>query len=495
MKGNNMELYNLLSGIEIIKSKVENKEIKYISSDSRRIKESYIFVALKGGKRNGNDYIEEAIKRGCVCIISDDENVFYEYDNVVLTYNTRRALSILWNNFYKSPTRNIKMIGITGTNGKTSSAYYLYSILKKSKKKVGLISTVECLIDDKRYEFGGGGETQDIISAMTTPDPEYLYEIFAKMRDCKIEYIVMEVSSHALELSKVYPIQFEIGVFTNLSKEHLDFHINMDNYFLSKLKLLYSSKYAIINADEEYSNRINRYINREFISFGTNDKSDCKISHIVEKVGGSVYSLNMNNKILRVETNICGRFFVYNSAVAAICAMLLNIDNIFILDGIRELTNIPGRMEKIIDGIYIDYAHTPLAMEGVINTTREIAQNKKIIVLFGCGGDRDRSKRAQMGKIATDLADIVIITSDNPRNEDQNIIINDIVMGVKEDAEYYVIPNRKEAIEFALKIRNDKILLLLGKGHEKYEIDSMGKHEFNEREIVETILSKNDKFN
>jgi UDP-N-acetylmuramoyl-L-alanyl-D-glutamate--2,6-diaminopimelate ligase len=175
--------------------------------------------------------------------------------------------------------------------------------------------------------------------------------------------------------------------------------------------------------------------------------------------------------------------------------MLLNIDNIFILDGIRELTNIPGRMEKIIDGIYIDYAHTPLAMEGVINTTREIAQNKKIIVLFGCGGDRDRSKRAQMGKIATDLADIVIITSDNPRNEDQNIIINDIVMGVKEDAEYYVIPNRKEAIEFALKIRNDKILLLLGKGHEKYEIDSMGKHEFNEREIVETILSKNDKFN
>ena len=490
-----MKLNDLLLGIEIIKSKVDNKEIKYIASDSRRIKDSYIFVALKGQKRDGNDYIEDAIKNGCACIITDDSNVFYEYDNVILTYNSRRALSILWDNFYKNPTKDIKVIGITGTNGKTSSAYYLYNILKESDKSVGLISTVECLINGEAIDFGGGGEIEDVVSAMTTPDPEYLYKIFALMRDNGVEYIVMEASSHALELSKLYPVHFEIGIFTNLSKEHLDFHKTMDNYFLSKLKLFYNSKYALINADDEYSKCINRYINRDFVTFGINRKSNCKISHIVEKVGGSVYSLNIYNKILRLEVSIPGHFFVYNSAVAAISAALLNINDEYILNGIRKLKNIPGRLEKIADGVFIDYAHTPCAMEGIIKAARKFAEGKKLTVLFGCGGDRDKSKRAEMGKIATELADATIITSDNPRNENRISIIQDIKRGIVKDSNCYVIPNREEAIKFALKIKNDGILLLLGKGHEKYEIDSYGKHKFDEREIVGNALRYNDQLN
>lgn len=495
MKGNDMRLNDLLLGIEIIKSKVEDKEIKYIASDSRRVKDSFIFVALKGQKRDGNCYIEEAIRNGCACVITDDSNVYYEYENVVLTYSARRALSILWNNFYGDPTKNIKVIGITGTNGKTSSAYFLYNILKESGKRVGLISTVECLINGDRIDVGGGGETLDIASAMTTPDPEFLYKFFSLMRDCNTEYIIMEASSHALELSKLYPIHFEIGIFTNLSREHLDFHKSLDNYFLSKLKLFYNCKYALINADDEYSKYINRYINRDFITFGFNRKSNCKISHVDEKAGGSVYSLNICNKILRLEVDIPGCFFVYNSAVAAISASLLNIEDEYILKGVGKLKNIPGRLERISEGVYIDYAHTPDAMEGVIKTARRFGNGKKITVLFGCGGDRDKSKRAEMGKIATSLSDATIITSDNPRSESRIAIIKDIMQGIVKGSDHYIIPDREEAIKFALQIKNDGILLLLGKGHEKYEIDSDGKHNFDEREIVISALKYNDQYN
>ncbi|MBQ9704010.1 MAG: UDP-N-acetylmuramoyl-L-alanyl-D-glutamate--2,6-diaminopimelate ligase, partial [Clostridia bacterium] len=462
-----MKLFDLLSGVEIIQSKMENKDIKYICSDSRRAEKDYIFVALKGEKRNGNDYIKEAINNGCSCIITDDKNSFYEYENTILTHNARRALSILWNKYYGNPTRDIKLIGITGTNGKTSSAFYVYTILREVQKRVGLISTIKCLINDEEYGYGSGGETLDIVAAMTTPDPEFLYKIFYDMKKANVEYIVMEASSHALELSKLYPLEFEIGVFTNLSEEHLDFHKNINDYFLSKLKLFYNCKYAVINYDDSYAKQISRYINKDFITFGKNEESTFKISNIVKKIGGSVYNLIYKDEIINVEISIDGEFSIYNSSVGVNCAYLSGVDIDGIKSGAKKLKNICGRIERVKDNIYIDYAHTPVAMENVLKTVRQFSMGKQIIALFGCGGDRDKSKRSKMGEIASRLADVTIITSDNPRGENKMEIINDIKSGVNENTVFYIIPNRRDAIEFALKMMDNHILLLLGKGHEK----------------------------
>ena len=327
---------------------------------------------------------------------------------------------------------------------------------------------------------------------MTTPDPEFLYKIFYDMKKANVEYIVMEASSHALELSKLYPLEFEIGVFTNLSEEHLDFHKNINDYFLSKLKLFYNCKYAVINYDDSYAKQISRYINKDFITFGKNEESTFKISNIVKKIGGSVYNLIYKDEIINVEISIDGEFSIYNSSVGVICAYLSGVDIDGIKSGAKKLKNICGRIERVKDNIYIDYAHTPVAMENVLKTVRQFSMGKQIIALFGCGGDRDKSKRPKMGEIASRLADVTIITSDNPRSENKMEIINDIKSGVNENTVFYIIPNRRDAIEFALKMMDNHILLLLGKGHEKYEIDVNGMHPFDERKIIDEVLKYND---
>lgn len=431
-----------------------------------------------------------ALKSGCSCIITDDENVYYEYEKTVLTYDSRRAIAVLWDNYYENPSKKLKIIGITGTNGKTSTAYFTYSILKASGKRVGMISTVKCLINDKLFSFGGGGESIDIYSAMTTPDPEYLYMILQRMVSENVEYVVMEASSHALELSKLYPLEFEVGIFTNLSRDHLDFHRTMENYFLSKVKLFYKCKYALLNFDDAYIKRIPRYLNREFISFGLSRCSDFYAKNIVFNVDSTEYILKHKNCEYDIKTYILGGFSVYNSLAAASAAITLGIDPKYIYEGIKNVDRIEGRIERICEGIFIDYAHTPQAFCEIIKAVRSFSNGKPLTVIFGCGGDRDRSKREIMGKYASRLADVVIVTSDNSRNEDKLGIIRDIERGIDKNSIYYVVPDRRDAIEFGVRLKGDGILLVLGKGHENYEIDKEGKHYFCEAEIIRDAVLK-----
>ena len=486
-----MKLFRLIEGIEILRSKVHfDIDIKNICSDSRKASENFVFVAIKGLNRNGNTYINEALEKGCSCIITDDESVYFEYDNTVLTYNSRRALAVLWDNFYKNPSKKLKIIGITGTNGKTSTSFFLYNILKRANKRVALISTVKCVIDDTLIDFGGGTEVTDTVSAMTTPDPEILYMLLNKMVEKNTEYLIMEASSHALELSKLYPIDFYIGIFTNLTPDHLDFHGSMENYFISKMKLFCKCQFAIINGDDKYGRKMPKYINRDFISYGLSKKNDYFANDISIGMDGVSYNLNNKEKRFIVETQISGIFSVYNSMAAIVAASIIGVENTTITSAIRDLKAIDGRLEKISDGIYIDYAHTPNAFEEIIKCVREFSKNKKLIVLFGCGGDRDKTKRGPMGKIASEMADVVIITSDNSRSEDKEAIIGDIITGINKNKPFYTVPDRREAIELGVGLREDNILLILGKGHEKYEIDKNGKHYFCEADVIKQALKK-----
>ncbi len=486
-----MKLFRLVEGIEIIRSKVHfDIDIKNICSDSRKAMKNSVFVAIKGLNRNGNNYINEALEKGCDCIITDDESVYFEYENTVLTYNSRRALAVLWDNFYKNPSKKLKIIGVTGTNGKTSTSFFLYNILKRANKKVSLISTVKCLINDVDVELEGGTEVTDAVSAMTTPDPEVLYKLLYRMVNENTEYLVMEASSHALELSKLYPIEFYIGIFTNLTCDHLDFHGDMENYFISKMKLFCKCEYALVNGDDKYGRKMPRYINRDFISYGLSRKNDYYADNISIGMNGISYSLNSNGLFLELESPISGIFSVYNSMAAAVASYIIGVENSCITGAIHDLKGIDGRMERISDDIYIDYAHTPDAFEEVIKCFKDISKNKKLIVLFGCGGDRDKTKRRVMGKIASEMADMVIITSDNSRSEDKEAIIADIITGINKNKPFYVVPDRREAIELAVGLREDNVLLILGKGHEKYEIDKNGKHYFCEAEIIKQALRK-----
>ncbi len=486
-----MSLDELLKGIKILKTSISlDEEVNVPSSDSRRVVKNGIFVAIKGQNRDGNDYIAQALELGAKCVITDDKNSFEKYKSCILVENSRLASSYIWSNFYKKPSSSMKMIGITGTNGKTSCAYFLYSILKSAKKRVGLISTVECLVNDDFYNSNGGSDVLDLHSAMTTPDPEILYSMLAKMRDEGIEYVVMEASSHSLELFKLAPIAFTAGIFTNLSSEHLDFHKNMSSYFNAKKRLFSKCDIAIINADDDYGRKILEQSICKSFSVSMLGEADFMATDVEISHKGSKYALKYDGDTLQIECNICGEFSVYNSMLALACALKLDIGKSDAINGILSLENISGRLERICnEDVFIDYAHTPYAIENVLKAIRKLNPSRHIIALFGCGGDRDKGKRAEMGKIASELADTVIITSDNSRTESPIEIIIDILKGIEKD-NFLVIPNRKNAIERAIKEKKQNdIILLLGKGHERYEIDKNGKHYFSEKDIVKDCLN------
>lgn len=485
-----MKLRELLVGIEVIKIKARlDLCICNVSSDSKSITSSSLFIAIKGERRNGNDYIDNAVNNGAIAIITDDESVYEKTKSSILVKNARRTLSYVWSNYYKNPQKELKIIAITGTNGKTSTSYFLYNILKRANKSCGLISTIECLINDEKIETGGGSEASDFVASMTTPDPKILFQILSQMRDAGVEIVVMEASSHSLEQEKLAAIRFLCGAFTNLSSEHMDFHKNMESYFLSKSRLFEKCDFSVVNIDDEYGRRIKEKFTNTY-TCSVNEKSDFLASNICVSDNGCEYEILDNKAKYLVKTKISGKYTVYNSMLAFAIAKLLNISSEDILEGIYNLKCIKGRLEKIEKtNIYIDYAHTPYAMENVINTVRHFEPQKRLIVLFGCGGDRDKEKRPKMGEIATKMADLTIITSDNSRSEDAVLIIKDILKGALPNSVYCIIPKREDAIKYAVKsLGENDVLLLLGKGHEEYEIDKKGKHYFNERKIVKSVL-------
>ncbi len=486
-----MRLCELLNGIQILKSNVKAECIaEYITNDHRRVKKNFVFVAIKGIKRNGADYIRSALEKGAVAIVTDEALSCNENTPYILVDNARSAIAKMWSNYYDNPSKSITTVAITGTNGKTSSAYFLYSILRTSNIPCGLISTIECLADGEKIDLLNEGSVMDINSAMTTPDPESLYFIYSIMRNKGVKIVVMEASSHALEQNRLDGIEIEIGAFTNLTSEHLDYHKNIDEYFKAKELLMKKSKICVVNVDDAYGKVLNEKYKEKTVTFSINSNADYYANECVVNLDGCKYRLKHNGHNIMIATKALGKFNIYNSMLAACCAKLLGIEEDNIILGIKCITQVKGRTERYKDkNIYIDYAHTPDAMKKVIELFKELEHQKKLIVLFGCGGERDKTKRFEMGKISTSLGDFTVITSDNSRQEEPNKIIADILEGVLSNKRFTVIINRKEAIKYiAKRLKENEVLLLLGKGHETYEITYEGKKHFDEREILDEVF-------
>lgn len=467
-------------------------EIKGIKSNSERIEKGDLFVCVKGLNKDGHNFVKEAEKRGASAILAERE---VDTDlPVIFDKNTRRVLPLLYNAWYGYPTKKLKLVGVTGTNGKTSVTYLLKAIFDASMHTTGLIGTVDSYLGDKKLERIAPTE----IANMTTPDPEELFRQLSLMEKGGAEYVFMEVSSHALALDKLEGLEFEAGVFTNLTPEHLDFHKDMEDYFDAKTKLFDKSKKKIINTDDPYGKRLKEMygtssgcsITRKCCEYFASDVRDMGVE-------GSEYYFVSPAKQFLVRTPLIGRFNVMNTLEAAACAIELGVAPSDIKCALSSMGGVRGRLERVKLGtisdysVFIDYAHTPDALKNLLDTVCRIRKcNERVVLLFGCGGDRDKSKRRKMGEIAAEYADFTVVTSDNSRSEKPEDIISEIVLGIG-NAPHTVIENRAEAIDYVIKTaKRGDIILLVGKGHEEYEIDRDGKHPFCEKKIAADAARK-----
>lgn len=480
-----MKLKDLLSGVDykVVKGS-EDKEINHIQYDSRKISKNDIFVCLSGFEVDGHNFANKAIEAGASVIICEKDIDFNSIDDTVTVLRVeegRKALATMSANFYDHPSEKLKLIGVTGTNGKTTSVYILKSILEKAGKKVGLVGTIANYIG-----------SQKVKSERTTPESLELQKLFKDMVDANCEYCVMEVSSHSLELDRVYGCKFEVGIFTNLTRDHLDFHKTFDNYYNAKFKLFERSKYSVINVDDNYGYRVLndlKKLDKKIMTYSIKDESDLRATDI--KLEEQDIIFNVNN--IEYKFVLPGEYNIYNALGTIGAAKAIGINDEDIKKGLLDVV-VPGRCERIgykYDipyEIIIDFAHTPDGLKNILETLRTFTKNR-LIAVYGSGGDRDKVKRAELGRVGTEIADFVVITSDNPRNEDPMTIINEIVCGV-EKTNYVAIENRVEAIKLALKMAEPgDVVVLAGKGHETYQINPEGIIHFDEREVVDDILN------
>ncbi len=483
-----MKLSEVLTGITQLENTADPAlEITGISYDSRTTKAGDLFVAVKGYESDGHDYIDAAVKKGAVCVLCQEKpgaDIPY-----IVTENSRRALAKASANWFGHPSEKLKVIGVTGTNGKTTTTHMIKTIIEKCLGgRVGLIGTNSIIIGD---------EEQD--AARTTPESYELQKLFADMVREGCTHAVMEVSSHALYLDRVYGVRFEAGVYTNLTHEHLDFHGTMAEYAAAKAKLFSQSDKAIINLDDEYAHvmiRAAESANGTVITYSAEkDEADVvakRIRVFADKVEFCALTLD---KLQKFEVGVTAMFNVYNAMAAVTTGLALGIELESMTEAMQNFAGVKGRMESVPTGrdftVIIDYAHSPDALENVIKPLKEL-ETGRVVTLFGCGGDRDPSKRPLMGEIAARLSDFVIVTSDNPRTEEPGKIIQDILAGMKgTKTPYTVIENRREAIGWAIENAHPgDIILLAGKGHETYQIIGKEKFHFDEREIVREFLEK-----
>lgn len=472
-------------------------EIKNIVTDSRYVCEGSAFICISGAHYDGHDYIGEAIDKGAVVIVAEQvRDDCVGGAAAIYVENTRRAAALLYNAWYGDPARDMKLIAVTGTNGKTSVTYMLKHIFEFAGYKCGVIGTIRCLCCGKEIE----SISRDQTANMTTPDPEELYRLLGIMRDHGAEYVFIEASSHALALSKLDALRFDTAIFTNLTRDHLDFHGDMERYFAAKAKLFNMCEKAFINADDSYSERLLALSKcKKIYTTSTHRNADIYAENIkISHKFGCRYLLRSKEGDTEIKISSVGRFFVTNSLQAAAVALSEGIAPLSICKAFEEFRGVDGRMEKVELGecadisVVIDYAHTPDAFENLLRSIRDVKDvDGRIIFLFGCGGERDRSKRREMAHIASRFSDVVIVTSDNSRGESPERIISDILRGIDKEKEYKVIKNRESAIEYAVRVsRTGDIIVLAGKGHERYEIDDKGKHPFDEREIVRRAYLK-----
>ena len=483
-----MNLKSILKGISYtVVQGNDELEIKKINYDSRKVEKDDVFVCVKGYATDGHKYIDKAIEGGASVIVIEDENAVISNSevSVIKVNDSRKTLALMGANYYGRPSEKMKVIGITGTNGKTTSAFMIKDILEAYGKKVGLIGTIANYIGNEK-----------IHTERTTPESLELQELFRQMVDKGVEYCVMEVSSHSLALDRVYGTKFEMGIFTNLTRDHLDFHKTFENYYSAKFKLFERCGIRIINIDDTYGKRVVEDLNKlnaeNVYTVSVKENSDFKAFDEVMGSRDISFKLNIDNKAEEIVLGIPGEYNIYNSLGAIVACLKLGVDIESIKKGLFNIV-VPGRCERAAReydlpyDIIIDYAHTPDGLENILNTARAFTKNN-LISVFGCGGDRDKVKRPQMGKIGTDLADKAIVTSDNPRTEEPMSIIKDIEAGIEKD-NYIVIENRKEAIKEAMNMAGEgDVIVIAGKGHETYQILKDKTIHFDEREVIKEIL-------
>jgi UDP-N-acetylmuramoyl-L-alanyl-D-glutamate--2,6-diaminopimelate ligase len=472
-------------------------EITKIVTDSRQAVKGCLFLCIRGLHTDGFGYVNDAINAGAGVIVAErvrDACVGGAAAWIMLE-NTRRAAALLYNAWYGNPCEHLKIIGVTGTNGKTSVCFLLTELLEAAGHCCGLLGTVRC-------RSAGGREiafpNANGLANMTTPDPEQLYAMLAEMVKDGVEYAVMEVSSHALALEKVAPIFFDVAIFTNLTQDHLDFHGDMEAYFAAKKKLFERCRMAVINTDDGYGRRLWNEISCPALTCSVRQGDYCALEAEPRGFLGSVYLWRTPMGDFALQVGIPGGFSVFNSLMAASVAMEYGVPFDLIRRVLKETVGVEGRMERVRlhpipdFSVLIDYAHTPDALEKLLKSVHGFRRRgERIVLLFGCGGDRDRGKRKAMANIASRFADEVIITSDNSRSEDPDAIIADILRGMDREKPYMVISDRRTAIETAVVCaRSGDILILAGKGHERYEIGREGRVPFDERKIVREAFEK-----
>ena len=483
-----MKLSEVLKGIEEIEVRGDLEiDVPSIAYDSRKVENGGMFVAIVGFKMDGHNYIESAIQSGAKIIAMQegayDAGMIPEGITVVFSKDTRKFLPMVACNFYGNPTRELKVVGVTGTKGKTTTTYMIKSILEHAGKKVGLIGTIANYVGDKCYE-----------SERTSPESLDLQRMFREMVNNKCDVAVMEVSSHSLALDRVWGIDFDIGVFTNLTQDHLDFHKTFDNYLAAKAKLFTMCKEGFVNCDDMYAKKLMDMATCPITTYGIDNNPFVSARDIIITNSYSDFKMPFNKVIQRIKVDIPGRFTVYN-ALAAICVSIrLGAGVEDVLAGLENV-KVPGRSEVVPTTrnftVIVDYAHTPDSLENILKASKVYTKGK-IICVFGCGGDRDTAKRPMMGEIAGKLAGYTVITSDNPRSEKTEEIIRQIEEGMKKtNGKYKVIVDRKKAIEHALrKAEKGDLILIAGKGHETYQEINGEKHHFDDREVVRELVTK-----
>ena len=500
-----MHFLQLLDGAEVLAQRGD-PDIAGLDYDSRRIKPGFCFVAIKGETTDGNRFLDKTIAQGAVAVVTDSATE-PERDQVAWARvpHGRRALARLSANFYHRPAEKLANTGVTGTNGKTTTSFLIESILNVPRKRTVLIGTIE-------YHVLG----KVIPAPHTTPEALELNQMFAEALKNGATETVMEVSSHALEQQRVYGIPYDVAVFTNLTRDHLDYHKTMESYFASK-KILFEGcgtdrpRAAIINIDDEYGRELVKFSRKkgsEVITYGVT-QGDFHAENVDIGLNGTRFDLIMPEGRLPIWSPLIGRVNVYNIMAASAAAWARGCSEELIAAGVAALQNVPGRFQSVIAGqpftVVVDYAHTDDALKNLTALAREFVQagggrsadgcrspsTGKVITVFGCGGDRDRAKRPLMGEAAGRGSDYVIITSDNPRSEDPMAIINDAKPGVeKTHTEFTIEPDRRRAIDFALhKARPGDIVLLAGKGHEKTQTTREGAVPFDDAEVARELLS------
>lgn len=461
-----------------------------ITRDTRQVIEGSLFIAVIGLKVNGHDLIDDAIKKGAKVIIhSKDINDIKEGIAYIKVEDTRECMAIIAKTFFNIQDDDLTFLGVTGTNGKTTSTYMMKHILEHAGNKVGLIGTIANYIGEKM-----------IPTSMTTPEAIELFRLIKDMKEANCKYCLMEVSSHASDMGRVEGLNFSRGMFTNLTQDHMDYHKTFENYYNAKFKFIKNAETTVINCDDKYGKKMldtlheNSNDDKVVTSYGVND-GYVRAKNLDLQANGSTFDLYIGDELKgKVKLHIPGLYNIYNAlGVIGMLVVYGYVSVEDVIEGFDTMKAVSGRCERVYHDkmnstIVVDYAHTPDGLENILETMKEVV-NGKLITVFGCGGDRDKTKRPLMGAIAEKYSDVVIVTSDNPRTEEPSKIIEDILEGIRDS--HTVIEDRKEAIEYACKIASkDDIVVIAGKGHEDYQIIGTVKHHFSDKETVTNYFDR-----